>query len=62
MLQPLLNFDDAFLSGMIRDFKSDWEFLLASKFRFFVLVGLKIKAVNWMLSFSWFVYINRCEK
>ena len=62
MLQPLLNFDDAFLSIMIRDLKSDWEFLLASKFRFFVLVGLKIKAVNWMLSFSWFVYISRCEK
>ena len=62
MLQPLLNFDDAFLSGMIRDLKSDWKFLLASKFRFFVLVGLKIKAVNWILSFSWFVYINYCEK
>ena len=51
LLQPILQFGDAYLSGMNHDLKSDWKFLLASKFRFFPLVGLKIKAVNWKLSF-----------
>ena len=62
-LQPILHFGDAYLSGMNHDLKSNWKFLLASKFRFFPLVGLKIKAINWMLlSFSWVVYFNCCEK
>ena len=34
-LHPILHIDDAYLSGMNHDLKSDWKFLLASKFRFF---------------------------